>query len=84
MTERLRCVVAQIELLPAKQQDAITEAMQRELEEREWDGLVSRPESRRYLDRPVAEAVREDEAGETVGSGERWWGRGRPKRSATG
>jgi len=68
MTERLRRGAAQIELLPAAQRDAIAEAMRRASAEREWNVLVSRPDSRRFLDRLVAEARREDDADE---SGER-------------
>lgn len=72
MTESLRDVVAQIELLPPEQQDAIAEAIRRELEEREWDALLAKPGSRRALARLTAEARHEDAAGETLESEERW------------
>ena len=72
MTELLRRVVAQIELLPPEQQDAIAEALQRELEEREWDDLLATPASQRFLDELVAEALQEDAAGKTRESGESW------------
>ena len=72
MTEQLRRVVAEVEQLPAEEQDRIAELMQRELEEREWDGLVSKPGSRRFLEHLAAEARREDAAGETRESGDTW------------
>lgn len=72
MTESLRAVVAEIELLPPEQRDAIAEATRRELEEREWDALLAKPGSRRVLARLAAEARSEDAAGETRESGEPW------------
>ena len=72
MTELLKRVVAKIEQLPPEQQDAIAAAMQRELEEREWDALVATPGSQRFLEELAAEARAEDAAGETQESGERW------------
>jgi hypothetical protein len=62
--------VAQIEFLPPDQQDAIAEAMRRELEEREWDILLATPGSRRALTRLAAEARHEGAAGGTHESGE--------------
>ncbi len=72
MTEALRRVVALIEQLPPEQQDAIAEAMQRELEEREWDALVAGPASQRFLARLAADARREEAAGQTRPSTDRW------------
>ena len=72
MTELLKRVVAEIEQLPPEQQDAIAAAMQRELEEREWDALVAKPGSQRFLEQLAAEARAENAAGETQESGERW------------
>jgi regulator of protease activity HflC (stomatin/prohibitin superfamily) len=72
MTELLKRVVSQIELLPAAEQDAIAELMERELEEREWDALLARPEAQRYLAHLVAQADKEDEAGETRELGDDW------------
>jgi hypothetical protein len=62
MTETLRRVVAQIEQLPPEQQDALAEIMFRELEEQEWDALVAKPGSQRFLARLATEARREDAA----------------------
>jgi len=72
MTELLKRVVSQIELLPAAEQDAIAEMIALELEEREWDALVSRPESQRFLERLAADARKEDAAGETLEVGDSW------------
>jgi DnaJ-domain-containing protein 1 len=67
VTELLRRVVEQIEQLPDEQQDAIAEAILRELEEREWDELVAKPSSQRFLEHLVADA-----AGLTQESTDRW------------
>lgn len=72
MTETLRRVVALIEQLPAEQLDALAELMQRELEEREWAALVAQPRSQRVLDHLASEARREDAAGQTHESTDRW------------
>lgn len=72
MTESLREVVAQIAPLPLEQQDVIAGAMRQELEEREWAAQLAKPGSQRALMRLVAGARREDAAGETRESGERW------------
>ena len=72
MTELLRRVVDELERLSPEQQDAIAEVIQRELEEREWDAIVAKPGSQRFLELLAAEARREDAAGETQESGERW------------
>ena len=72
MTETLRRVVALIEQLPAEQQDAIAAAMERELEEREWDALVASPDSQRFLARLAAEARQEDATGQTQPATDSW------------
>jgi len=72
MTELLKRVVSQVELLPAADQDAIAALIAEELEEREWDELISRPESQRFLERLAAEAREEDAAGETIEVGDSW------------
>ena len=72
MTDLLKQVVAQVEQLPADQQDELAELLQMELEQREWDALIASPESRRYLAQLVAEAEAEDAAGQTLESGDCW------------
>jgi hypothetical protein len=42
--------VALSEQLPPEQQDAIAEMLQRELEERDWEAIVAKPASGRFLD----------------------------------
>lgn len=65
MTEALRNVMAEIERLPETEQDEIAEQLQVELEQREWDALVSSPASLAMLREMAAEAIGEDERGET-------------------
>ncbi len=72
MTDLFKEVVAQVERLPAEQQDELAELLQRELEEREWDALVASPESLRFLAQLAANARREDAAGETLEADDHW------------
>ncbi|HEV2109337.1 MAG TPA: hypothetical protein VGR16_13840 [Thermomicrobiales bacterium] len=72
MTELLRQVVAHVEQLPPEQQVALAEAFWREIEEREWEGLLATPESQRFLKRLALETLQEEEAGRTQPSGNRW------------
>jgi hypothetical protein len=72
VTDLLKQVMSRVELLPADQQNNIAEAIQRELEEIEWDALVSTPKSQRLLDELAAEAHREHANGLTVESTDRW------------
>ena len=65
MTELLKQVVARLELLTPEAQDAIAAKLQEELEEREWDALVSKPGSQRFLQQLAAEARAEQAAGTT-------------------
>ena len=72
MTELLRRVVGELERLSPEQQDASAEVIQREREEREWDAIVAKPGSQRFLEYLATEARREDAAGEARESGDRW------------
>lgn len=72
MTELLRRVVEEVEQLSPERQDAIAEAMRREIEEQEWDALLATPESQRLLQQLATEALAEDAAGKTRESGESW------------
>lgn len=65
MTELLPRAVSAIERLPEGDQDEIATRLLDELEEREWDRLINSPESLRVLRRMAAEAIAEDEWGET-------------------
>lgn len=48
--------IAQVEQLPEEAQRHIAALIQEELEEREWDTLVSTPGSQRFLAQLAAEA----------------------------
>lgn len=72
MTETLKKVVDQVKQLPPEVQDAIAEVIERELADRKWDALFASPASERFLDRLEAEARREDAAGLTQESTDRW------------
>ena len=72
MTELLQQAFLDVERLPADQQDAIAAMVREELEEREWDALVSSPASQELLVRLAAEARRADDAGETEESDDTW------------
>lgn len=68
MIEQLRAVVAQAEELPERDQELLAEAWQRaieELEEREWDALLQKPGSARFLKDLVAEGREEHARGKT-------------------
>ena len=71
-SERLERVIERVERLPAAQQNAIARAMEREMEEMEWDALIAQPRSQRLLDDLAAEAHRADAAGETRDAGDDW------------
>ena len=72
MIELLGRVVDELERLSPEQQAAIAEVIQRELEEREWDAIVAKPGSQRFLEHLAAEARRDEAAGETREAGDRW------------
>ena len=72
MTESLKQVVAEIEQLPADEQDVFAETLRLELEAREWNAIIAKPGSQRFLDHLVAEARRADAAGKTKESGDSW------------
>lgn len=72
MTDTLRDAVALVERLSPEQQDAIAEVMLREVEEREWDVLVSGDASQRFLLHLAAEARAEDARGQTHDASDGW------------
>ena len=65
IVERLRAVIAQTEALSAEEQEALAEAWQEALEEHEWDALVRKPGSARFLKELIEEGRREHAAGKT-------------------
>lgn len=66
MTEQLRRMVVQVELLPEAEQNAIAAIIERELlDKKQWDALFDDPRSDRALDDLAAEALAEAKHGET-------------------
>lgn len=64
--ERMNQVLDQ---LPVETQLRIAAIIEEELEQQEWDALVSSPRSREFLHRLIAEAEAEDAAGESEEGG---------------
>lgn len=65
IVEELRQVIEQVQQLPADAQRHIAALIEAELEEREWDALVSTPESQRFLAMLAEEARQEIAEGKT-------------------
>jgi hypothetical protein len=65
IVEQLRAVIAQAEVLSAEEQEALAEVWQEALEEREWDALLRKPGSARFLKELIEEGRREHAAGKT-------------------
>ena len=72
LTQALERVIRRIEQLPAGDQDALAASIERELEEREWEDLLARPESTELLGQLAAEARDEHAAGRTEPLPDRW------------
>jgi hypothetical protein len=72
MTERLQQVLAKLEQLDPAQQDIIADLVEQkleELEEQEWDAIVSKPNVRNALRRMAADAREQEAKGETEEGG---------------
>lgn len=68
MIDRLRAVIDQAETLSEREQELLAEAWERvldDLEEREWEALLSAPGSRDFLKELVAKGREEHAAGKT-------------------
>ena len=65
IVEELRQVMEQVQQLPEDAQRHIAALIEAELEEREWDALVSTPGSQRFLTMLAEEARRETAEGKT-------------------
>ncbi len=65
IVEELRQVMEQVQQLPEDAQRHIAALIEAELEEREWDALVSTPESQRFLAMLAEEARQETAEGTT-------------------
>ena len=65
MIERLRVVVSKAESLTEQEQEKLAQVWEQaleELEEQEWEGLLAKPGSKRFLKELVEEAKREHAA----------------------
>ncbi|MGZ3582779.1 MAG: hypothetical protein ACXVCX_11090 [Ktedonobacterales bacterium] len=56
MIKELRQALEVLERLPEKEQHHIAQLVLEEIEQREWDELVSSPRSKEFLKRLIAEA----------------------------
>ena len=72
VTEALKRAVDQVEQLSPEEQDAIAAVIERELADRKWEELFASPASEGFLERLESEARREDAAGLTQDSTDRW------------
>jgi hypothetical protein len=72
MTEALKRALDQVEHLSADAPDEIARLIEREIAGKKWDELFASEASDRFLEELVAEARREDDAGLTVESTDRW------------
>ena len=64
MTEQLRAAFDQVEKLPQAQQDAIAQMILDELDEQEWDAIVSSPKGQATMRKLLAEAQKEIDSGQ--------------------
>ena len=69
MTEQLQQAIEALQRLPVDAQNAIAERILEEIEEQEWDAIVSKPYVRARLRELGRQALEEDEAGETEEGG---------------
>lgn len=72
MTERLRQLLEQAERLEPAIQDALAEKVEQwleELDEQEWDAIVSKPHVRKSLRQMAAQARDQEAKGETEEGG---------------
>ena len=66
MTKLLEKALAEVAKLPEAEQDVFARQMLDELDEAQWDKSFADPRSEILLERLAAEAIAEDEAGETM------------------
>jgi hypothetical protein len=69
MTEQLRHAIERLQQLPDARQIAIAERILDEIDEQEWDDIVSKPHVLLALHQMAAEARQQDAAGETEEGG---------------
>ena len=64
MTEQLKAAFSQVEKLSQAQQDAIAQMILDQLDEQEWDAIVSSPKGRATMRKLLAEAENEIASGQ--------------------
>lgn len=69
MTEQLRQAVEQAQQMPEQVQNTIATRILEEIEEAEWDAIVSQPHVQRRLRELAQQALAEDAAGKTEEGG---------------
>ncbi len=69
MTEQLQHLIEVLQHLPVAAQDAIATRILEELEEQEWDAIVSKPSVRARLRELGRQALEEDRLGESEEGG---------------
>ena len=69
VTERMQLAIRRLQSLPDERQNDMAERILDELDELEWDAIVSKPQVQQALRRLVAEAREQDAAGETEEGG---------------
>jgi len=69
MTEQLQQAIEALQRLPSAAQNTIAVRILEEIEEQEWDAIVSKPHVQARLRELGRQALAEDEAGETEDGG---------------
>jgi len=69
MTEQLRHAIEAMQRLPDEAQNAIAARILEEIEEQEWDAIVSKPHVQARLRTLARQALEEDKAGKTEDGG---------------
>ena len=69
MTEQLQHAIEALQRLPTNAQNAIATRILEEIEEQEWDAIVSKPTVQTRLRELGRQALEEDRVGETENGG---------------
>jgi hypothetical protein len=69
MTEQLQQAIEALQRLPADAQNAIARRILEEIEEQEWDAIVSKPHVQAHLHELGRQALEEERAGENEDGG---------------
>ena len=69
VTERMQLAIRRLQSLPDERQNDMAKRILDEIDEMEWDAIVSKPQVQQSLRRLAAEARQQDAAGETEEGG---------------